>query len=99
MRKIYMVIGDNGEEDFEYHRWWNERAFSSRESAQRFIYAYTEDFEAKVRRYEELEELLSRMDLTEMQWLEHEKLYKELGFDPEFSDRPDFYIEEYELYD
>ena len=98
MRKIYMVIGDN-REDFEGHRWWNERAFSSRDAAQRFVYTYTENFEAKVRRFEELEELLCRMDLTEMQWLEHDKLYKELGFDPKFSNRPNFYIREYELYD
>lgn len=70
MRKIFIVVADNGLENEEHER-WNVAAFGSHESAWEFVEKFTREIHAAIARTEELEELFDKRGTT----LEEEKEY------------------------
>lgn len=100
MKKIYMVIADNGQ-SYEELAIWNVRAFASKESAQAYIETLTEEIKAASKRLYELEvkKYNDGLKLTEDEEKELERVNE---LDTEywhFFDHGGFSVVEYELYD
>lgn len=105
MQKIYMVVADNGLY-YEDHSWWNERAFTSKDSAEKFIETFTAEILAAIERETELEELFyERSGESYKDWEsydeyeEYERVHDLASEYWHFFDEGGFRIEEYELYD
>lgn len=100
MKKIYMVIADNGQ-SYEDHSWWNVRAFASKEAAQAYIGTFTEEIKAAQKRLKELEVELyvNGRELTEDEMKEYERVNELDYLYWDFFDHGKFNIKEYKLFE
>lgn len=101
MRKIYIVVADNGR-DYEDHYWWNVASFTSIEMAQTFIETLTAELLASQRRLEELEiKTCDGYELTEDEEKEFERAQQlaEEYWDCYDNDKFRFLIEEKDLHE
>lgn len=108
MKKIYMVVADNGW-SYEDHAWWNVAAFTSKESAEQFIEKYTKEILEAIDRSEELENIFyERFEEAGRDWsgLENYEEYEEyqrvntIAADYwHFFDKGGFTVEEYDLHE
>ena len=90
---IYLVYGDNGM-SYEDYSHWVECAFSSRESAEKYIEERSERRGFVFNRIRELGEIMNNRRLTDEEDAELEKLY-----DEDFDLPVGMWIEERELKD
>ena len=98
MKKIYMVVADNGQ-SYEDHDHWNVRAFTSEEAAQAFIKSFDEEIGNAISRSHELERLENDRKLTDDEKEEYGRLC-ELAYDyTEVYYVGHFRIEDHELYE
>lgn len=105
MKKIYMVVADNGW-SYENHSWWNVAAFTSKELAEQFIGKYTAEILAAIDREEELERLFDERGAeTYEDWEkneeyeEYERVHKIASDYWHFFDNGGFTIEECDLHE
>ena len=96
MRKIYMVVANNGQ-SYEDHEHWNVAAFTSEEAAKVYIEQFTNEIHAAVRRVEELEELFDERKPTPEEDEEYGRVNDLACEYWHFFDKGKFYIEEFEL--
>ena len=99
MKKIYIVVADNGW-DYEEHDHWNVAAFTSKESASEFINNFTEEICAAECREEELENLFDeRGSRTLEEEEEYERVHNLACMYWHFFDKGEFIIREIDLHE
>ena len=99
MKKIYIVVADNGQ-SYEEHRHWNVAAFASEESASAFIDNFTEEICAAERREEELEILFDERGFRTLEEEEeYERVHRLACMYWHFFDDGEFIIREMDLHE